>query len=122
MRRPNFDGLIAFVGATIGITFGLIFALAFMWHTSPVDLNPVEITGHYLVPPQPGVDAEMHVEVFGIWGYTRTAPRWEDLETERHAWSLAAPFAVVIVGAIAGWWVGMVVSRRTRRRAARSVP
>ncbi|OWK38361.1 hypothetical protein FRUB_07481 [Fimbriiglobus ruber] len=57
----------------------------------------------------------MHVEVFGIWRYTRSAPRAEDFEIEVAALHLAAPVAALMICAAGGGWAGMTAGRWARR-------
>jgi hypothetical protein len=99
------------VGAALGLYVALITMVG-----NPAGLNPVQIVREYRDPPQPGVDAVMHVELFGRWGYTRTAPRPEDFDTEGMILSLAAPAATVVFGAFCGWWGGVLVGRLARRQ------
>lgn len=121
MRRLKSDGVLAMMGATVGITLALLFALIVIDGWRLLRFKSGGDQRKLSVAAQPGVDAVLQIKVFRIWGYTRTAPRWEDFETERRAWSLAAPIAMVVFGAIAGWWIGVIIGRWARCRAARQM-
>jgi hypothetical protein len=81
MGTHRSDRLLGGVGATIGVALGLWIVLVFMTN-GPAPLNPVQYVVIYQQPPVPGVDAELHVELFGIWRYSRIAPQPQDFETE----------------------------------------
>jgi hypothetical protein len=114
MRWVKTSWVIAAVGALVGAALGLFVALVALLNDGPT-LNPVQTAVVFRQPPQPGVDAVLHVELFGTWQYTRFATRPEEFEAEVTSLLLAAPAAVVILGTACGWWAGVMVSRRARR-------
>lgn len=118
MKRRRTDWVLVLVGAMIGIAAGLFAALAIALSGPEAQINPVQYSLIYNTPHQPGDQAVLQVEIFGVWKYTKTASDPQTFEAEISVWNNLPSIVIiglgVIGGLLGGWGSGRI---RWQRKA-----